>query len=65
MFFHRFVWFTIKVSLHFYFFALSKGVDDAQSFLSYVHQTLFSRSILFSIMRTSITEGIMMSKRQL
>jgi len=43
------MWLTIKVSLHFYFFTLSKGVDDAQSFLSYVHQTLFSHSILFSI----------------
>jgi len=30
---------TIKGGLHFLFFALSKGIDDAQSFLGYVLST--------------------------
>jgi len=42
---------------------LSKAIDDAQYFLGYVffNETLFSHSILFSIMCTSVTGRIMMN----
>jgi len=51
----------------FYFFTSSKGVDDAQSFLGCVvfEKTLFSHSIPFSIMCTTVTGAIMMNSRQL
>jgi len=43
---------TIKSDLFLYFFTLSKGIDDAQSFLGYSYvffeKTLFSFHILFS-----------------
>ena len=39
---------TIKRNLHFYFFTLSKGTDDAQSFLGYVLSTKFLFPIWFS-----------------
>jgi len=50
-----------------FFFSLSKGTDDAQSFLGYVFfdQTLISHSILFSTTCTSVSAGIMMNRRQL
>jgi len=50
----------------FYFFTLSKAIDNAHSFLGYIffNQNLFSLSVPFSIMCTSVTEGIMMNRRQ-
>jgi len=39
---------TIKGGLHLLFFTLSKGIDDAQSFLGYVLSTKFLFRIRFS-----------------
>jgi len=39
---------TIKGGLYFLFFALSKGMDDAQSFLGYVLSTKLFFRIQFS-----------------
>jgi len=47
-FFHHFMRLTIKGGLLFYFFTLSKGTDDAQSFLGYVLSTNLFFRILFS-----------------
>jgi len=64
---HDFVRLTIEGGLHFYFFTLSKDIDDAQSFLGHVfsNQTLFSHFILFSNTYSSITGWIMINRRQL
>ena len=39
---------TIRVAYIFYFFTLSKGIDDAQSFLGYVLSTKLFFRIRFS-----------------
>jgi len=39
---------TITAAYIFYFFSLSKGIDDTQSFLGYVWSTKLSFHILFS-----------------
>jgi len=53
---------TIKSGLHFYFFTLSKGIDDAVfPWLRFVDDTL-SHSIFFSITCTSVTGGIMITE---
>jgi len=67
------VFFIISCSLQsraayiFYFFTLSKGIIDAQSFLGciFLNQTFFSQSMRFNITCTSVTGVIMMNRRQL
>jgi len=55
------------VTYIFYFFTLSKGIDDGLSFLGYVLSTKpsFCLTVLFSITCTSVTGGITMNRRQL
>jgi len=57
----------ISSGLHFFFFTLSKGIDDAQSFLVCNLSTKLSLCILFSYESCahSVTAGIMMNRRQL
>ena len=70
LFFHHFVRLTIKGGLqsraaYIFFFSLSKCLDDAESFFGYVLLTKPSFRIiflLFSIMCTSVTGGIMMNR---
>jgi len=62
IFFHHFMWLTIKSSLYFLFFTSSKGI--VFPWLHFFGQTLFSHSILFSIMCTSIARRIMMNRKQ-
>jgi len=59
--FHHFVWLMIKGGLHFLFL----GDDTVFPWLCFFYQTLFLCYILYSIMCTSVTGGIMMNKRQL
>jgi len=56
LFFHHFVRLTIKGGLHFFSKVFRWRLVD---------QTLFSHSVLFSIMCTSLTGGIMMNRRHL
>jgi len=72
MFFHHFVRLAIKCGLQsraacMFFLTLSKGLDDAWSFLDYVLSTKLSFRILFSSASRahSVTGGIKMNKRQL
>jgi len=58
------VWLTIKDSLHLFLHHIgSYRLHSAFPWLRFVDQTLFSHSILFNIMHTSITGGIMMNRR--
>jgi len=51
-----------KTAYIFLFLYLSKGIDDAQSFLDYILSTkLSSHSVTFSIVRTSVTGRIIMN----
>jgi len=70
VFFHHFVRLTIE-AVYTFVSSISKGLNDAQSFLGYVFSTKLSFRIifpLFSITSTrahSITGGNMMNRRQL
>jgi len=59
------VWLKVKGGVHFFIsLPLSKGADDAQSFLGYVLSTKLSFRILFSSFTcTSVTGGIMKKRR--
>jgi len=56
---------TIRTAYIFYFFTLSKGIDDSfLPWLRFVDQTLLTHSIFLSITCTSVTRGIMINRRQ-
>jgi len=59
-------WVLSSGAAYIFFFTLSKCIDDAQFFLGYVFfdQTLFSHCIICNITCISVTEGIMMNRRQ-